>query len=142
MRSKLVNHSPKTYLLVFDIGDDLAAGITDFATKEGVNFGYLTGIGACSYVTLGYFDFATKDYKKIPVEEQVEGLSLTGNITLFENKPKLHAHLVVGKKGGTAFGGHLLKALVNPTFEVLLTVLPGALSREIDDTLGIPLIKL
>lgn len=142
MKSKLVSHSPKTHLLVFETGDELAAGIAGYAEENNLHFGYLSGIGACSCVELGYFDLTTKDYRKIPVEEQVEALALTGNITIFENKPRLHAHLIVGKKGGTAFGGHLLKAEVRPTFEVFITELPTSVSREVDKTVGIPLIKL
>ena len=64
-----------------------------------------------SKATLGFFDFSIKDYKKIEIDEQVEVLNIAGDISLYKNEIKIHAHVVVGKSDGTAHGGHLLKAL-------------------------------
>jgi len=142
MRSKLVNEHPRTYVVVFSTGDEVVSGITYFAIDNGLSAAGITAIGAFNDVDLGYFDFTTKDYKRIPLREQVEVLSLIGNIVLYDTKPKLHAHVVLGKVDGTAYGGHLMEAYVNPTLEVIITELPGYLHREMDKSIGIPLIKL
>ena len=142
MRSKLVNGNPKTYVLVFETGDEVIEGLTAFASANSIAACGLTAIGALSKVEVGYFDFSIKDYKPIHITEQVEVLSLIGDISLYENEPKIHAHVVVGKADGTAHGGHLLKAYVNPTLEVVLTELPAYLNRVRDEASGIPLIKL
>ena len=130
------------YVLVMDTGDEVVASLTNFAKENNLYAASLSAIGAFSDTELGYFDFAIKDYKKIIVREQVELLSLTGDITLYNNEPKLHAHVIVGKADGTAHGGHLLQAHVKPTLEVILTELPAYLHREMDRKTGIPLIKL
>jgi predicted DNA-binding protein with PD1-like motif len=72
-------------------------------------------------VTLGFFELTRKNYKEIAIEEQVELMSLVGNIARDDKgEPKLHAHVVVGKSDGTAHGGHLLEAHVQPTLEVVI----------------------
>lgn len=142
MKSKLVNENAKIYVLVFESGNEVVEGLTNFAKKAGISAASITAIGAFSDVDLGYFSIEEKDYKKIPVREQVEVLSLIGDISLYNDQPKLHAHVIVGKADGTAHGGHLLSAHVRPTLEVILTELPIYLHREMDTESGIPLIKL
>ena len=79
---------------------------------------------------------------KIPVQEQVELLSLIGDIALDGGQPKLHAHVVVGKRDGTTRGGHLLEAHVWPTLEVIVTESPSQLTRTMDRESGLALIRL
>ena len=93
-------------------------------------------------MTLGFFDRHEKTYKPIPVEEQVEVLSFTGNIVQGDDKPKLHAHVVVGKADGTAHGGHFLGGRVWPTLEMIVTEMPVHLRRSYDDETGLALIRL
>lgn len=142
MRTKLANTEPRTFVLVFDPGDDVITGIERFCEESGMHAAGLTGIGAFSNSTLGYFLISTKQYKNIQVDEQVEVLSLVGDVVLYNGRPKLHAHVVIGKSDGSAHGGHLLKATVNPTLEVVITELPAYLHREMNESFGIPLIRL
>lgn len=143
MKYKLINETGAlTYALVFDKGDEVIEGIRHFARQEGLTAGSFTAIGAFSDAMLGFFDFFIRDYRKIPVKEQVEVLALTGDIALHEDKPKVHAHVVIGKSDGTAHGGHLLQAHVNPTLEVILIKSPAYLERKTDQNSGLPLISL
>lgn len=142
MKTKLVNEQLQVYVLVLDSGDEVIECLTRFAKESGISSAQITGIGAFSGATVGYFDFNIKDYRKIPIEEQVELLSLLGDISLYDNEPKVHAHVVLGKADGAAYGGHLLKANVKPTLEITLTVLPTQLQRAMDSESGIPLIRL
>lgn len=130
----------KTWALIFDKGDEVMATLTDFAKREDVGAAHFTAIGAFSEVTLGYFDRERKDYRRIPVKEQVEVLSLVGDVALAETEPKIHAHVVIGKADGTAHGGHILDARVWPTLELVLTQSPGALARRTDPATGLALI--
>ena len=75
------------------------------------------------------------------LEEQVELLSLIGDVALAEGKPQVHAHLVVGRSDGTAHGGHLLKAVVRPTCELILTENPQHLEKRFDPESGLALIR-
>jgi len=93
-------------------------------------------------VTLGYFEWSRKEYARITIREQVEVLSLVGDVALEGATPKIHAHVVVGKRDGTAHGGHLLEARVRPTLEVILVQPPGHLRRRFDPTSKLALIDL
>ena len=139
----LLDEGEKIFVLVFDAGDEVVANLMKFVMENGLTAGYFTAIGALRDVTLGYFNIEKRDYKRIPIKEQVEVLSLMGNIALDqEAKPKVHAHIVVGKSDGTAHGGHLIEAYVRPTLEVILQETPGHLSRKFDQTSGLALIDL
>ncbi len=143
MKSKLIQHDgEKTYALVFEKDEEVIEILTAFAKKNNLAGSHFTAIGAFSDVTLGYFDRERKDYKKILINEQVEVLSLVGNIALSNGESKLHAHVVVGKSDGTAYGGHILKAHVWPTLEVVLTESPKHLRRKTDEETRLPLIEL
>jgi uncharacterized protein len=143
VKSKLLAEgAERTFVLVFDKGDEPVSQLTGFAEEHGVSAAHFTGIGAFSDVTLGYFDREAKDYERIPLDEQVEVLALAGDIALEDGEPKVHAHVVVGKRDGTAHGGHLLEAHVWPTLEVVLVETPGHLRRELDEETQLPLIRL
>ncbi len=133
----------KTFVLVFDTGDEVVSGLTEFAEERGLEAASFTAIGAFEAATLGYFDMDEKEYRKIPVHEQVEVLSLTGNVaSAEEGEPMVHAHAVLGRSDGTTRGGHLLEARVRPTLEVVLTETPEHLRRETDRETGLPLIAI
>ena len=143
MKAKRVNEiGERTFVVVFDAGEEVVSDLTGFAKLNGLLAASFTAIGAFSDVTLGFFDYESKTYKEIPVNEQVELLSLIGNVADYEGEPRLHAHVVVGKRDGTTYGGHLLKAHVRPTLEVVVVELPQFLQRKIDRDTGLPLIRL
>lgn len=143
MRAKLIHDgAEKTYAVIFDTGDEVAGGLLDFAQRNRLGGSHFTAIGAFSDVTLGYFDWQTKQYRKIPIREQVEVLSMVGDIALKGDEPKIHAHVVVGKSDGTAHGGHLLEARVRPTLEVMVVEAPRHLRRTPDPESGLALIDL
>lgn len=132
----------QTYALIFESGDEVTRELLRFANEKNITAAHFTAIGAFQNLTLGYFNWEKKEYKKIPVPEQVEVLSLAGDITASDQGPKLHAHVVVGKSDGSAHGGHLMEAHVRPTLELILMNTPASLHREMDPDSGIPLIKI
>jgi len=141
MKSTLLDATGlRTWVLIFDKGDEPVAGLTAFAKAQKLGAAHFTAIGAFSDVTLGYFDRAKRDYKKIPLHEQVEVLSLLGDIALDKGEPKVHAHVVVGRADGEARGGHLLEAHVWPTLEVVLVESPRHLRKRHDPETGLALI--
>ncbi len=144
MKAKLIyeEQGEKTFALVFDPGDEAMEELTNFAKENGLSAAHFTAIGAFSDATLGYFDMEKKEYEEIPVDEQVEVLSLVGDIALFEGEPKLHAHTVLGRSDGTTRGGHLLGAHVQPTLEVVIVESPEHLRRETDEETGLPLLAV
>ena len=144
MKSKLIHEQAgeRVFVLVFEIDDDPMTGLLDFAREQRLTAGHFTGIGAFREATLAYFDWQRKEYLHIPVREQVEVLALTGDIALEKHQPKVHAHAVVGKRDGSAHGGHLISARVRPTLEIVLTQSPSHLRRRMDSSSGLALIDL
>ena len=144
MRGKLIDDAGEsTYVVIFETGDEVAGGLLEFAKRNGLSGSHFTAIGAFSDVTLGYFDWERKEYRKIPIREQVEVLSLVGDVALKEDgNPQVHAHVVVGDAQGMARGGHIMEAHVWPTLEVVLEEAPQHLRRKSDPETGLALISL
>ena len=143
MKSKVVweDAGARTIVLILDPGEEAFASVTAFAVKEKIEAASLTALGAFERATVGWFDFAKKNYKPISVDEQCEGLSLVGDIALGDDgKPSLHIHAMVGLSDGSTRGGHLLEAVVKPTLEVTIVETPAHLRRRKRPELGIALI--
>jgi hypothetical protein len=143
MRSSLLlDRGERTFVVEIDKDDEVIEGLTRFAGHERLRASHVIAIGALRDVTLGYFDPAARTYRRIPLAEQVEVLSLLGVVTLDGEKPKVHAHIVVGRADGSAHGGHLLEGHVWPTLEVVVEELPRHLQRRTDPETGLALIDL
>jgi predicted DNA-binding protein with PD1-like motif len=131
------------HVLVFAPDDEVMSGLTAFAADRGISAAHFTAIGAFSSATIGFFDVERKEYERLSVTEQVEVLSLAGNLALDpEDRPKVHAHVVLGRRDGSTRGGHLLEARVRPTLEVVLEESPRFLRRRERPELGLALLDL
>jgi predicted DNA-binding protein with PD1-like motif len=142
MKWKLINNTPRTYAVIFAAGDEVIEGLMDYATKQRLQASQFTGVGAFKELTVGFFNVASKKYDEILINEQVEVLSMIGDVTLKDGAPQLHAHVVVGKADATAHGGHLLRAIVRPTLEIVLVESPHYLRRIRDPQTGLALIEV
>ena len=141
MKFRQIDQSPKTFVLVFQKGDELAQGLSKFADEQELSAASFKAVGALSSVRLGWFSWESKKYEpSVTLDEQVELLSLIGDVALKDGKPVVHAHAVIGKKDGTAHGGHLLEAHIRPTCEVALTESPAHLQKFVDFDSGLVLI--
>jgi predicted DNA-binding protein with PD1-like motif len=132
----------QTFVLVFDAGETVTSPLLTFAREHAIDAASFSGIGAFERVTLGYFELQKRDYKHIEVDEQVEVVSLIGNLAAGNDGPKLHAHVVVGKSNGSAYGGHLIEGRVRPTLEIVLVETTSHHRRRSDPATGLALIDL
>jgi len=142
MQVKQIKDTPeeKVYVIIFHNGDEALSGLTDFAIQNKLQDAHFTAIGAISGATLAWLDPAKKIYQRIPVAEQVEVLSLIGDIATFNGKPVVHMHVVLGRPNGSTVGGHVFELHVNPTLEVFMTVNTTPLKKRPDDASGMKLI--
>jgi predicted DNA-binding protein with PD1-like motif len=131
---------PGTWALVFEKGDEPISLLERFAQEQRLTAASFSAIGAFSSAVLGYFDREQKEYEEIEVGEQVEVLTLLGDVAAQEDEPKIHAHVVLGKRDGSALGGHLLRAQVWPTLELVLREAPAKLRKRHDPETGLALI--
>jgi len=145
MKAKLLHEDDgqRTFALVFDTGDSVMDLLRAFAVQEKLSGAQFTAIGAFRAVTLGYFDWEKKDYVGRDFDEQVEVASLTGDVALGPDRaPAIHVHCVLGRRDYSAVAGHLLKATVRPTLELVLIESPVHLRKKHDPTAGLALIDL
>jgi hypothetical protein len=130
----------RTFVVVLSTGDEAIGTLTAVAKEHRLRASHFTAIGAFSASVVAYFDWTTKQYRHIAIDEQVEVLSLAGDITCEGDEPKVHAHVVLGKADATAHGGHLIEGHSRPTLEVVITETPGHLYRRFDRASGLALI--
>lgn len=143
MQTRLLHDDgQRTFVLVLDPGEEAVSCIEGWAADEGISAASVSAIGAFESVVLGYFDWEEKRYVEIPVDEQVEVVSLLGDVALAGERPKLHAHVVVGTRDASARAGHLMSGRVRPTLEVVVVESPGHLRRVEDAETGLALIAL
>ena len=144
METKLLHeeNGRRTLIAVLETGDEVVESLTELATREKLSAAQITAIGAFSDATLAFFDWEKKDYLDIPVGEQVEVAALIGDIATDEDgAPALHIHVVLGKRDGAAVAGHLKRAHVRPTLEILIMETPAHLRRVRDRATGLALIR-
>jgi predicted DNA-binding protein with PD1-like motif len=134
------NNQTKEYAVIFSKGDEAFSGLLDFADKYGVKSAHFTAIGALQGAILAWLDPEKMMYREIRVDGQVEVLSMVGDIALYQGKPAVHTHMVVGLADGTARGGHVIEAHVFPTLEVMVTVDSNAMQKKLDKETGLILI--
>jgi predicted DNA-binding protein with PD1-like motif len=143
MKSKVVEDADVvTYVVVCDPGDEAVSALTQFARSQDLEAAQITAVGAFEHATVGWFDRAAKDYRRIEVDEQCELLSLIGDVAVGQDGPVLHVHAVLGLSDGTTRGGHLLEARVFPTLEAVITETPARLRKVMRPDIGIALIDL
>jgi predicted DNA-binding protein with PD1-like motif len=143
MKAKVVEDADVvTYVVVCDPGDEAVSALTQFAHSEQLEAAQITAVGAFEHATVGWFDRAAKNYRRIPVDEQCELLSLIGDVAEGQDGPILHVHAVLGLSDGTTRGGHLLEGRVFPTLEAVVTETPAQLRKVLRPDIGIALIDL
>jgi len=123
----------KTYAVIFSKGDEIMSGLTEFAERNKITAGHFTAIGAFQSARFGWFDPARKAYRDIPINQQVELISLIGDVGLVNGAPQIHAHGAVGLPDGMVRGGHLLQAIAWPTLEVFFTAYATTLIKKHDE---------
>src|SRR6202451_3748075 len=112
MKVQLLNPgvATKQYAVIFYEGDEAFSGLLEFAEKCQFSGAHFTAIGALNGATLGWFDPQRKMYKTIPINGQHEVIGMSGDIALYQGKPVVHTHMIVGDADGTTRAGHVLAA--------------------------------
>jgi len=130
------------YLLRLEIGEPVVETITEFLNEKGVKSGFISGIGAVKNVELGYFDFSGRKYSRNSYPGDFEVVSLMGNISLVDEKPFMHAHILIADDKNRTFGGHLFKAEVAVTLEVNIHQNSQVIRRATDPATGLNLLDI
>jgi len=138
---KIISEGEGAWFLRFDKGDDVVANMLVFAKEKGIAAGHFTVIGACGELTLSYYCLPDKKYEDHEFNEDLEIVSVTGNIGRLNGEPALHAHGVFGKRDLSTVGGHIKKLIISATGEVYITRVEGEIMRAFDEPTGLNLIQ-
>lgn len=141
MRQREIQDGQRRVLVVAcDKGDDPVDAVTRAVRDAGVRAAQVTAVGGLRSAEVGYFDRRDRAYARIRVTEQVEVLSLVGDVAARDGEPQLHAHVVLGRRDGSTVGGHLLGGEVWPILEVIVTEVGPALAKRVDPETGLALL--
>jgi len=93
-------------------GDEIISRLSSFLKDNSITSGIITGIGAVSFAKIGYYNQTEQKYIAREFNEAMEILSLKGNISIKDNEPFMHLHIVLSKDDFTCIGGHLSEAKI------------------------------
>lgn len=130
------------YIAELRKGEQVVEELMRFAREEGVKFAWVSGLGALSKVTMGYYDLEEKEYHFEDREGDLEVTSFEGNISGMEGSPVVHVHLNVADKSLDSFGGHLKEGVIGGTLELRIEVFDEEVVREKDGETGLNLLSL
>lgn len=131
-----------TIVLVLEQGEDIVEAVTDIAREQNSKFGTVSGIGACDDVELNFYNLETKTYEKKEIKEPLELISLLGNISHIDEKPFAHLHATFGTNQYETLSGHLTKAVVSATAEIVITMTNLDINRKHNADIGLNLLDL
>lgn len=124
-------------------GTDLLEEITGIAKEHGIQLGRIEALGAVKKARLGFYHQQTREYRFFALDQPMEITVLTGNISLKDKSPVVHAHVTLTDEKGKACGGHLAPGTIVFACEVVIQVLQGpAFEREFDQETGLPLWRM
>lgn len=131
-----------TVIVRVDKGEDIIKELLSLSEKENILFASISGLGAVNDIELGIFDTSAKKYHSKRLIGDFEITSLVGSLSRKEGEPYIHVHMSVGNVlTNEFFGGHLNKAIVGATAEIVLNVVDVVVEREFVEEIGLNLFK-
>lgn len=127
--------SDKGYVLRLEIGEEIQEALRQFAQAVGLKSAFYQGIGAVTRVELAFFCTDIKEYDKKFFDGEFELTSLMGNLSSHDGAIIPHTHITIGDRSFQTYAGHLVRAVVSVTVELLVTELDMALTRKKDPIL-------
>lgn len=130
-----------TIVVRIDRGEEILEKIKEIALKENVKLASISALGATNSFTVGVFDTNEKKYYSNNFEGNFEIVSLVGTINTMNDEFYTHIHMSAGNNKGEVFGGHLNKAIVSATCEMVINIIEGKVDRYFDSEIGLNLFE-
>lgn len=129
------------YIIRLKRGEEMVSSLEKLSEEEHIEFAWVSGLGAVSKITLGYYDLGTKEYFWKNFQGDLEISSLQGNISWQGEKPIIHVHTAIADEKQTSFGGHLKEAIAGGTIELRVETFGDRIEREKDEETGLNLLN-
>ena len=130
-----------TIVARIDKGEEILDKIKEIAIKENIKLANINALGATNDFTVGVFKTAEKKYYSNNFTGDFEIVSLTGTINTMNGEFYSHIHMSAGNDKGEVFGGHLNRAIVSATCEMVINIIDGTVDRVFNDEIGLNLFK-
>ena len=130
-----------TIIARIDKGEEILEKVKEIALKENIKLASISALGAVNDFTVGVFKTDEKKYYSNSFQGYFEITSLTGTINTMNDEFYCHIHMSAGNEKGEVFGGHLNRAIVSATCEMVITRIDGAVDRYFDEEIGLNLFK-
>lgn len=124
-----------------DKGEGILEKVREVAEKEKIKLADISALGAVSEFTVGVFDTEAKEYHANEFKGSFEIVSLTGTINTMNNEFYCHLHMSAGNEKGQVFGGHLNRAIISATCEMVITLIDGRVDRRFEKEVGLNLFQ-
>ena len=132
----------KDIVVRLEVGEDICEQLLELAKKENIKLAGISGLGAVNEFTVGVYNTVEKKYYANEFSGAYEIVSLTGTLTVKDNEPYLHVHFAAGDEKGHVVGGHLNRAIISATAEIIISVIDGEIGRIFDDNIGLNLLDI
>ena len=130
-----------TIVARIDKGEEILEKIKEISDKENIKLANINALGATNDFTVGVFKTAEKKYYSNNFKGDFEIVSLTGTINTMNDEFYTHIHMSCGNAKGEVFGGHLNRAIISATCEMIINIIDGKVDRYFDENIGLNLFK-
>lgn len=130
-----------TIVARIDKGEEILEKIKEIALSENIKLANINALGATNDFTVGVFKTEEKKYYANEFKGDFEIVSLTGTINTMNDEFYTHIHMSAGNDKGEVFGGHLNRAIVSATCEMVINIIDGKADRDFDKEIGLNLLK-
>lgn len=130
-----------TYIVRMDPGEEILEQVKVLALREHIQLASIQALGAVNDFTVGVFKTDEKKYYANSFQGSYEIVSLTGTINTMDGEFYCHLHMSAGNDQGHVVGGHLNRAVISATCEMVVTVIPGSVDRAFSPEVGLNLFK-
>lgn len=130
-----------TIIARMDKGEEILEKVKEIALKENIKLANINALGATNHFTVGVFNIDEKKYYANEFEGNFEIVSLTGTINTMNGEFYTHIHMSARNDKGEVYGGHLNKAVVSATCEMVINIIDGTVDRDFDKETGLNLFQ-
>ncbi len=136
---QFVQLDDQTRLLQFATGSELVATLQDHCAEYQIRNAMVSAIGALADPILAYFNTESKQYEERSLTGTYELTALFGTIAPLQDQPLLHAHVTLADARLKTIGGHLVRAKIGGTVELILRQFASDYAKQFDPSVGLKL---